>query len=67
MINLRPEQFILIGFFLVLLGFVLPLLMVVHVIQTTYVLSFVSSGAATAGLFMGIIGASRYIRLNRKE
>ncbi len=60
MIHLRPWQIILLGFFLVLFGFVSAFLMAIRVIQPSYALSFLSYAASVAGLFLGIIGAAMY-------
>jgi hypothetical protein len=64
--SLSPLQTILLGLFLAILGVVLPFLMVLHVIQSTFFLNFFSYGASTAGLILGIIGASRYARFKKK-
>ena len=66
MIRIPPWGLILIGFFLVLTGAVLPFLMVIHIVPSTFFLNFFSYGASLIGLFLGIIGASRYIRGGRK-
>jgi len=55
-----------IGFILVTFGMVAPFLMVLKVVEATFWLSFLSFGASVAGLFLGIIGAVFYVRLNRK-
>ncbi|MBI3738505.1 MAG: hypothetical protein HY258_05610 [Chloroflexi bacterium] len=60
-------QFILIGFLLSVVGWVLPFLMVIHVIPSTFFLNFFSYTASLLGLFLGIIGASRYIQGHRKR
>ena len=60
-------QFILIGFLLSVVGWVLPFLMVIHVIPSTFFLNFFSYTASLLGLFLGIIGASRYIQRHRKR
>jgi hypothetical protein len=65
MINNHPKRLILIGFFLVLLGFVLPFLMTLHTITPTYFLSFVSWGSTMGGLFLGLIGVANYMRLRK--
>ncbi len=57
---------ILVGFVLSLLGVILPLLMVTHIIQSTFFINFVSYIASVVGLFLGIIGAASYIREHRK-
>ena len=62
----NPRNTILLGFVLVLLGAVLPFLMVTHIIQPTYLLSFLSYGASVTGLVLGVIGGSMYVRKKRK-
>jgi hypothetical protein len=66
MSNLQPRTIIIIGFFLVLTGFVLPLLMVIHVLESTFFLNFLAFSASLIGLFLGIIGAADYIRERRR-
>jgi hypothetical protein len=66
MIRSRAVQLILIGFVLVLLGAVLPFLMVLHVIQSTFFLNFFSYGASICGLFLGLYGAATFSRMNKK-
>lgn len=61
-----PVRLIVIGFFLEVLGFVLPFLMVVKVITPTFLLSFISFGASVAGIFLGFYGASLYTFRRRK-
>jgi hypothetical protein len=57
--------FILIGFVLVVLGAVLPFLMVMQIIKSTFFLNFFSYGATVSGLFLGLIGATQYVREHR--
>jgi hypothetical protein len=61
-----PLKIILIGFALVILGVVLPFLMVLHVLKSTFFLNFLSYTASTAGLILGVIGAAMNVRLKRK-
>jgi hypothetical protein len=63
--RLHPVQIILIGFALVLLGFVTPFLMVMKILPSTFFLNFASYAASTSGLFLGIIGAAMYNRLGK--
>lgn len=63
---LRNRTFI-IGFLLVLFGFVAPFLMVLDVIPSSFWLSFLSHGASVGGLFLGLIGVSTYIQRNKKK
>ena len=60
------RRMIFIGFLMVLFGFVTPLMMVIKVVEASYLLSFLSYAFSVAGLFMGVIGASQYVRVHRK-
>jgi hypothetical protein len=53
------------GFVLVVLGAVVPLLMVLHTIQPSFFLSFFSFGASVAGLGLGLVGTVYYGRRRR--
>ncbi|HEX7620980.1 MAG TPA: hypothetical protein VF359_07270 [Anaerolineales bacterium] len=64
--SLSPLKIILIGFVLVVLGAVLPFLMVLHVLESTFFLNFFSYVASLVGLILGIIGAAMYIRIKKK-
>jgi hypothetical protein len=59
--------FILIGFVLVLLGAVLPFLMVLHYLESTFFLNFFAYGASMVGLILGLIGASQYVNEHRRK
>lgn len=66
MINIPPWALILIGFLCVLGGMVLPFLMVLRLLPSTFFLNFFSYGISVLGLFLGLIGASFYVRGSRK-
>jgi amino acid transporter len=59
----HPKYFILVGFGLVLLGVILPILMVLQVIRSTFFLNFVAFISSVLGLFLGILGAAYYTRM----
>jgi hypothetical protein len=61
-----PWSLILIGFLLSILGIALPLLMLTHLIPSTFFLNFFSFGVSMTGLTLGIIGAGMYYRGHRK-
>jgi len=61
-----PFKIILIGFALAVLGVVLPFLMVLHILKSTFFLNFFSYAASLAGLILGVIGAAMYVRLKKK-
>lgn len=62
----HPVRLIVIGFVLSILGWILPLLMVLHILESTFLLNFLAYAASVCGLFLGIIGAASYIRTHRK-
>ena len=66
MSGIQPWKLIVIGCVLVLLGFVLPFLMVVRVLESSLFLNFLSYGASVGGLFLGLIGAAMYVRIRRE-
>jgi glucan phosphoethanolaminetransferase (alkaline phosphatase superfamily) len=64
------EPKVIIGFCLVIIGWVLPLLMVMQVIQASFFLCFLAYTASLVGLFLGVIGtasAVAYLRLRNKD
>jgi hypothetical protein len=62
-----PLRLILIGFVLVTAGMVLPFLMVLRALESTFFLNFLAFAASVAGLFLGIIGGSMYVKLSQKK
>jgi len=66
MMRLSPIQLILIGLFLMMIGWVLPFLMVLQVLKSTFALNFLSYAAQITGLFLGVIGGATYVRLKKK-
>jgi len=63
----HPKKIIVVGFFLVLFGFVAPFLMVMKVIESTFFLSFLSHAASTSGMFLGIIGAAMLFAREKRQ
>jgi hypothetical protein len=61
----NPKRLLIIGFSLILAGVVLPFLMVIQVLESTFFLNFFAFGAQVTGLFLGFIGSVMYIRVNR--
>jgi hypothetical protein len=61
-----PRFLLGMGVGLMLLGIILPFLMVIHVLESTFFLNFFSWGASVAGLAFGTIGFATYSR-RRKQ
>ena len=64
--RIRPVRLIVIGFFLVLFGFVGPFLMVLGLVEASFALSFLSHAASVGGLFLGMIGTAMYAGARKK-
>jgi hypothetical protein len=62
---MSPLKIIGIGFLLVLLGLIVPALMVLDLLPSSFLLAFLSHAASVAGLFMGLIGTAHYSRIDR--
>ena len=56
----HPKLMILIGFIMVLMGVVLPLLMVMKYLEATFFLCFLSYTVSISGVILGIIGTAVY-------
>jgi heme/copper-type cytochrome/quinol oxidase subunit 4 len=63
---MRPWSLILIGFLLSVTGVVLPFLMVMHKIPSTFFLNFFSYISSFGGLIIGLVGASLFVQGRRK-
>jgi hypothetical protein len=65
--TIRGEYLILIGFVMVLLGAILPFLMVMQILTSTFFLNFFSYTVSVAGLFLGIAGCAFFVRHHRNK
>jgi len=65
--NINYKWFWGIGLILCLIGVILPLLMVVKVIESTYFLNFFAYSAGLVGMIFGILGAAFYTAKHRKR
>ena len=63
--NVKPGMLLVIAFILLLTGWILPFLMVIHVLPSTFFLNFFSYTASTVGLIVGVIGAVMYARFRK--
>jgi len=67
MMDLDPKILLAVGFFLLVLGVVLPFLMVLQILESTLFLNFFSFIAQFLGLIVGFIGAMLIVRRNRRR
>lgn len=64
---MHPGRFMIVAFFLLLAGAVLPFLMMIRVLESTFFLNFFSYTASAAGLFIGILGIAMYVGKTKKQ
>lgn len=62
---MKGKYLLIIGGLLAVTGVVLPFLMVIKVLPSTFFLAFLSHGASVTGVFLGIIGVAWSVQ-NRK-
>ena len=61
-----PRLLLVLGMTLMLLGIVLPFLMIIKMLESTFMLNFFSWGASVAGLAFGTIGFAMYSKGRRE-
>ena len=64
---MSPIAMLVIGFFLVVYGMVMPFLMVLNILESTFFLAFTSYAATFTGLLFGVIGIATYTREHRNR
>ncbi len=57
-----PRRLLILAAALLFLGAGLPFLMVVKVLEATFLLAFISYGATLSGAFLGYLGILHYVR-----
>ncbi len=67
MTRVTPKQMIIIAVFLLLLGVLLPFLMVMGVLESTFFMNFLGYACQVTGLFVGMFGIFTVVRINRKK
>lgn len=61
------NRLIVVGFFMVLTGAVLPFLIVMGVLESTFFLNFLAFATSVIGVFLGILGAATIVGGDRKS
>lgn len=63
---LSPVGMMIVGFVLLVVGFAIPFLMILQVIELGFFLAFLSYAASLSGLILGFIGSVLYVREHRQ-
>jgi len=67
MTKFDPKLMLAVGFLLMLLGVLLPMLMIVKVIESTFFLNFFAYSASLVGLIIGMLGIMSIVVKNRNH
>ena len=62
-----PRFLLSLGVILLLVGWIIPLLIIMRAIPSTFLLNFLSWGSSVAGLFLGFVGGAMWVRMNRED
>jgi hypothetical protein len=62
----NPRFLLTFGVTLMLLGIVLPFLMVIHLLESTFFLNFLAWGASVTGLAISTIGFAMHAKVKRQ-
>jgi hypothetical protein len=57
---MTPATSLAVGFVLILIGFLVPFLMVLQILESSLMLTFSAYGASLVGLVLSLYGASHY-------
>ena len=66
MIEEKPRTLLFIALSLLLFGWVMPFLMVIHLVESTFFLNFLSWGASVGGLYLGVMAVAGLVRRQNK-
>lgn len=58
---ISPKRMIIIGFFGVLIGMVVPFLIILGFLENTFLLNMTSYGFSILGLMLGVVGSLMYV------
>lgn len=62
----EPRFLLSLGLILLFSGWIIPLLIIMHIIPSTFFLNFVAWGASVSGLFLGFIGVATLSKMRKQ-
>jgi len=62
-----PRFLLSLGMILLLLGSIVPYLIVIHILPSTFTLNFFAWIAATSGMFVGYIDVATWVKMNKEN
>ncbi|MBW6466142.1 MAG: hypothetical protein K0B06_06535 [Brevefilum sp.] len=67
MLKMEPWKMIALGGAMMLVSMVLPWLMVLQILRSTFFLNFLAYGLSVAGMLIGFIGMVSLVKIKRTE
>jgi len=64
---ISPRFLMILGVIFMLMGIILPYLMIMHVLTSTFFLNFLTWGISMTGLALGTIGFGMSVRLRQDD
>jgi len=61
-----PRFLLGLGLILLLIGWIIPLLIIMRLVPSTFFLNFFSWSSSVAGLFLGFVGGAIWVRIKRE-
>lgn len=61
------NRLIQIGFIMVVIGAVLPFLIVMRILPSTFLLNILAYATSTVGIFLGVIGVAMFVGEERRK
>jgi len=58
----NPLRLIVAALVLLLVGVMLPFLMILGLVESTFLLNFLASGSSITGFVLGLAGVAQYVR-----
>jgi hypothetical protein len=62
-----PRFLLILGSVLLLVGWTIPLLTLMRMIPSTFLLNFIGWGASVSGLFLGFFGGAMWAKMSKDE
>lgn len=66
LIMTSPRFLLSLGLILLLVGWIIPLMIMLRVIPSTFFLNFLGWGSSVAGLFLGFFGGALLVKIDRE-
>jgi len=64
---ISPRFLLSLGLILLLSGSIVPYLIVIHVLSSTFILNFLAWIATASGMFLGTVGLAMWAKMNKGD